>query len=137
MSAPAQPDLRQQVFAWLEDDDPELTSQQIEYNVAAGELIQLGAYGHCTYWPIGELHPKRYLDVLHAAQDRFENAVLGLVQPLIDQQRAAGMREAAAMLRHFCPDHGDVRDGDAFMTCQCAAAEALERDAAAVSATTT
>jgi len=136
VTTPAQPDLRQQILAWCETDDHELTPQQIEYNIASGELIQLGAYGHCTYWPIGELHPKRYLDVLHAAQDRFENAVLALVQPLLDQQRAAGMREAAAMLRRYCPNHGPDDVDTAFMDCHCAGADEIDRDAAALSETT-
>lgn len=70
----------------IEDGDAhELTPEQVEYNIASGELIQLGAYGHCKYWPVGELHPREYLERLHAAQDRFENALLGLVQPELDR----------------------------------------------------
>lgn len=80
-------DLRQQAFAWLEDDEPELTPQQIEYNIAASELFQLGAYGRFTYWPSGTgSAPREWLDALHAAQARFETAVLGLVQPLLAQR---------------------------------------------------
>lgn len=85
-AAPEQADLRQRILAWREDGDAhELTPEQVEYNIASGELIQLGAYGHCKYWPVGELHPREYLERLHAAQDRFENALLGLVQPELDR----------------------------------------------------
>jgi hypothetical protein len=54
------------------------------------------------------------------------------IGPLLDQfeadARALGMREAAAMLRAYCPEHGDKDTG--FMDCHCPAADEIDRDAA-------
>lgn len=49
-----------------------------------------------------------------------------------DQARADGMREAAAMLRRYCPDHGGL--DEAFIGCHCPAAVEIERDANALAA---
>lgn len=63
-------------FSPSEDiEEPELTPEQREYNIASGELFQLGAYGHFGHWPDGVIHPTAYLDVLRAAQERFAAAV--------------------------------------------------------------
>jgi hypothetical protein len=50
--------------------------------------------------------------------------------------RAAGMREAAAMLRRFCPNHGDQTLATAFPACHCPAADEINRDANALAART-
>jgi hypothetical protein len=63
------------------------------------------------------------------------------VQPLFDRlrtelasARAAGMREAAAMLRRYCPDHGPDDAVTASMDCHCEGADEIDRDAAAIAA---
>jgi hypothetical protein len=67
----------------------------------------------------------------------FPDIAVAIAHPAIDQARAAGMRDAAAMLRRYCPKH-DVHGGaETFMSCHCAAADQIDRDAAALSATTT
>lgn len=43
--------------------------------------------------------------------------------------RSEVMREQAAMLRRFCPDHSGTEFG-AFMDCHCPAADEIDRDAA-------
>ncbi|MFI6117446.1 hypothetical protein [Kitasatospora sp. NPDC051164] len=52
-----------------------------------------------------------------------------------DEARAAGMRDAAAMLRRYCPDHGDA--DTSFMACHCPAAHEIDRDADNVAHATT
>lgn len=57
---------------------------------------------------------------------------------LTDAARAAGMRDAAAMLRRHCPKH-DVHSGradTAFMSCHCPGADEIDRDANALAART-
>jgi hypothetical protein len=59
-----------------------------------------------------------------AARDA-ENARL---RAELAEARAAGMREAAAMLRRHCPKH-DVHGGaETFMSCHCPGADAIDRD---------
>lgn len=62
-------------------DTAPLTDQQREYNTAQAELFQLAVYGHSTHWPTGTGHPSEYIDAVRAAQERFEAAVLAVVQP--------------------------------------------------------
>jgi hypothetical protein len=51
--------------------------------------------------------------------------------------RAAGMRDAAAMLRRHCPKH-DVHGGaETFMSCHCPGADAIDRDADTAARATT
>jgi len=49
--------------------------------------------------------------------------------------RTASMREAAAMFRHYCPNHGNA--DTRFITCYCDAAAVLDHAAAAMPAPTT
>ncbi|WP_354643928.1 hypothetical protein [Kitasatospora camelliae] len=51
-----------------------------------------------------------------------------------DDCRAAGMREAAAMLRRYCPTHSTA--DTCLMDCHCAGADEIDRDARAVSTPT-
>jgi hypothetical protein len=67
----------------VDDAEPQLTETQKAYNVAAGSLFQLAAYGHCVYHPAGEMatergkrQHERYRDLIRAAQARFEAAAL-------------------------------------------------------------
>jgi hypothetical protein len=48
--------------------------------------------------------------------------------------RAVGMREAATMLRHYCPNHGDA--DTCLISCHCPAADEIERDANALAVST-
>lgn len=50
-----------------------------------------------------------------------------LARGYYDVGHEAGMREAAAMLRAYCPDHGTAETS--FMSCHCPAADEIERDA--------
>lgn len=63
---------------------PSLTDQQAEYNIAQAELLQLAVYGHFKHWPTGTGHPSEYIEVVRAAQERFERAVLALCPTLPD-----------------------------------------------------
>jgi hypothetical protein len=111
VTAPAQPALRQQI---------------------AAALSEAGAFcGECGFEP-GETGCPDCVRV----RELYTEALLDVVQPLLDQQRAAGMREAAAMLRRYCPNHGPDDVDTAFMDCHCAGADEIDRDAAALSATT-
>jgi len=64
------------------------------------------------------------------------DVAVAVAQPEIGQAHAAGMREAAAMLRRYCPNHGPDDVDTAFMDCHCAGADEIDRDAAALSETT-
>lgn len=89
-----------QVRAAEQDDDvePEMTEVQKAYYVAQYELVQLAAYGHCTY-TTGELltdegkrQQRDYHDRISAAQARFEAAALRksaeYFQGLLDAEQA-------------------------------------------------
>lgn len=66
--------------------DAELTDVQKAYNVAQSEMLQLAAYGHHRYHPLGECltdegrrQQRDYLDRLRTAREELEAAVLRLV----------------------------------------------------------
>lgn len=106
------------------DAEPELTETQKAYNVAEAKLFQLAAYGHHKYWPLvgndgsylsereQEVGRRNYCERIRRAQAEFE---------------AAALRLAADSLTAACPDH--TGGGTPFIACQCAAADALRRQA--------
>jgi hypothetical protein len=85
--------------------------------------------------PPANLHARIYRAVYTSPAGAATEAVLAEVEPELAAARAAGMRDAAAMLRRYCPAHGDA--DTSFMACHCPAAHEIDRDADTAARATT